>query len=201
MDYINRLDNYDGLKLANIAREPQHKLFEEALCIYKKFGEHVEAMNVLLYNIEDIKLAGEFADKTNKPEVWLELAKAQLDNGNLHETIDAFIKAENADHFDRVINLSQQQNNYEEIISYLLMARKHKKEQRIDSELIFAYAMGGERFLSELEAFVNEPNQADILASGDRCFDARLYLSAEILFKRIKNNHKLANTYVMLKKY
>jgi len=201
MDYINRLDNYDGIKLANIAKEPQHKLYEEALCIYKKFNKPVEAIQVLLYNIEDIKLATEFADKTNKPEVWLELAKAQLELKNLHETIDAFIKAENADHFDRVINLSQEQSNYEEIIAFLLMARKFKKEQRIDSELIFAYAMGGERFLAELESFVTEPNQADILASGERCFDNKHYLSAEILFKRINNNHKLAQTYVMLKKY
>lgn len=83
----------------------------------------------------------------------------------------------------------------------MLMARTLKKEQRIDSELIFSYAMGGERFLAELESFVNEPNQADILASGERCFDQKLYLSSEILFKRINNNQKLANTYVMLKKY
>lgn len=78
MDYINRLDNYDGLKLADIAKEPDHKLYEEALCIYKKIGEHVEAIKVLLYNIEDIKLATEYADKTNKPEVWSELGVAQL---------------------------------------------------------------------------------------------------------------------------
>lgn len=201
MDYINRLDNYDGLKLADIAKEPQHRLFEEALCIYKKFGENVEAIKVLLYNIEDIKLATEYADKTNKKEVWYELGQAQLQQDNLRECIDAFIKAVNADHFDRVINLAQSQNNFEDIIPYLLMARQQKKEQRIDSELLFSYAMGGERFLSELEAFVQDPNQADIQKSGDRCFDARLFLSAEILFKRINNNQKLAQVYVMLKKY
>jgi len=55
--------------------------------------------------------------------------------------------------------------------------------------------------LNELEDFVREPNQADILKSGERCFDQRLFLSSEILFKRINNNQKLAQTYVMLKKY
>lgn len=70
----------------------------------------------------------------------------------------------------------------------MLMARKQKKEQQVDSELIFAYAMGGERFLSELEEFVSEPNQADFQKCGDRCFDARLYMSAEILYKRVNNN-------------
>ncbi len=79
MDYINRLDNYDGLKLAAVAKEPQHALYEEALCIYKKFNEPVEAIRVLLYNLENIRSATEFAEKTNKPEVFSELGKAQLD--------------------------------------------------------------------------------------------------------------------------
>lgn len=55
MEYINRLDNYDGLKLAGIACEPQHKLFEEALTIYKKFNEPVEAVKVLLYHMNDMR--------------------------------------------------------------------------------------------------------------------------------------------------
>lgn len=42
------------------------------------------------------------------------------------------------------------------------MARALLKEQMIDSELIFAYAKCGQRFLGELEAFITEPNQADL---------------------------------------
>ena len=76
MDYINRLDNYDGLKLAAVAKEAQHGLYEEALCIYKKFNEPVEAIRVLLYNLENIRSATEFAEKTNKPVVFSELGKA-----------------------------------------------------------------------------------------------------------------------------
>jgi clathrin heavy chain len=72
------------------------------------------------------------------------------------------------------------------------MARKTIKDQKIDSELIYAYARGGERFLPDLESFVTEPNQADIQKCGDRCFDDKLFLAAEILFKRISNNQKLA---------
>lgn len=48
MDYINRLDNYDGVGLAEVAEEDQFQLYDEALCIYKKFGEHVRAINILL---------------------------------------------------------------------------------------------------------------------------------------------------------
>jgi clathrin heavy chain len=109
MDYINRLDNYDGLKLAAVAKEPQHALYEEALCIYKKFNEPVEAIRVLLYNLENIRAATEFAEKTNKPEVFSELGKAQLDLQNLQASIDAFIKASDPSMFERVIILAQQQ--------------------------------------------------------------------------------------------
>lgn len=57
MDYINRLDNYDGVELARIAQEDDYKLYDEALCIYKKFGEHVEAIKVLLHKQGNIKSA------------------------------------------------------------------------------------------------------------------------------------------------
>lgn len=79
MDYINRLDNYDGIKLANMCKEEQHGLYEESLVIYKKFNEPVEAIRVLLYNLDNIRGATEYAEKTNKPEVFSELGKAQLD--------------------------------------------------------------------------------------------------------------------------
>lgn len=201
MDYINRLDNYDGLKLAGVAKEAEHGLFEEALQIYKKFNEPVEAIKVLLYNLENLKSASEFAEKANNPDVWSELGKAQLDLSNLNASVDAFIKAQDACMYQRVILLAQAQSEYGDLINYLLMARKAIKDQLIDNELIFSYAKGGEASLGELESFVNEPNQADIQKCGDRCFDDKLYLAAEILYKRIQNNQKLATTYVMLKKY
>lgn len=79
MDYITRLDNYDGVGLAEVAEEDQYQLYDEALCIYKKIGEHVKAVNILLTKQNNLKGAQEFAEKTNKPEVWTELGKAQLD--------------------------------------------------------------------------------------------------------------------------
>jgi clathrin heavy chain len=81
------------------------------------------------------------------------------------------------------------------------MARSKKKDQNVDNELIFAYAKGGEKYLSDLETFVGEPNQANIQMCGDRCFEDKIYLAAEILYKKCANNQKLAQTYVMLKKY
>ena len=35
MDYINRLDNYDGQELAITAKKEQYQLYDEALCILR----------------------------------------------------------------------------------------------------------------------------------------------------------------------
>ena len=39
MEYVNRLDNFDGPDIAKIAASEQHELYEEALTIYMKFGK------------------------------------------------------------------------------------------------------------------------------------------------------------------
>ena len=44
MDYINRLDNFDGKEIAKIALRDEYQLFEEAFTIYKKFAHHLEAV-------------------------------------------------------------------------------------------------------------------------------------------------------------
>lgn len=91
-----------------------------------------------------------------------------------------------------VIGTAGNQDCFEELVQYLLMARSLLKEQMIDSELIFAYAKCGQRYLPELEAFISEPNQAEIQKCGDRCFDEKLFEAARILYTRIGNNQKLA---------
>lgn len=150
-------------------------MYDEALVIFKKFNEPVEAIRVLLYNLDNLKGASEYAEKTNKPEVFSELGKAQLDQQALIPAIEAFIKANDASMFERVIFLAQSQNEYGELVNFLLMARKTIKDQKIDSELIYAYAKNGEKHLPDLESFVSEPNQADMAKCGDRCFDDRLF--------------------------
>mmetsp|Transcript_30888 Transcript_30888/g.22460 ORF Transcript_30888/g.22460 Transcript_30888/m.22460 type:complete len:162 (-) Transcript_30888:1498-1983(-) len=161
MDYVNRLDNYEGPKLAKIALE-DHQLFDEALAIYKKFGEHVEAVKVIIYQQNNIQSATEYAEKVNQPNVWSEIGKAQVDNGNLKEAIDAFIKANDPSMFERLIILAQNINEYDDLVPFLLMARKTLKEQKVDSELIFAYAKCGARMLPDLEDFIADPSQADL---------------------------------------
>ncbi len=38
MNYINRLDNYDGLEIAKAALKEEYGLYEEAFVVYKKIG-------------------------------------------------------------------------------------------------------------------------------------------------------------------
>jgi clathrin heavy chain len=67
MDYINRLDNYEGAELAAIAQEDQYQLYDEALCMYKKFNLYHDAVKVLLYKLNNVRGAVEFAEKINEP--------------------------------------------------------------------------------------------------------------------------------------
>ena len=83
--YINKLANYDYLEIAKIAVD--HGLYEEALTIYKKYDEHALAMNVLVEHIVSIDRGLDYANKTNKPEVWSRLAKAQLDGLRIKDAI------------------------------------------------------------------------------------------------------------------
>ena len=51
MDYIKRLDNYDGPEIAKIALDDKYRLYEEAFEIYKLKQLHVDAIEVLLIYI------------------------------------------------------------------------------------------------------------------------------------------------------
>jgi len=205
MDYIYKLDNYDGKQLASICQEEQYGLFDQALCIYKKFNENLEAIKVMLYKLNnqegDMNLATEFAEKTNTPEVWSELGSAQLDKGMLKEAISSFIKAKNASKYMMVINIAKTQDCFEDLINFLQMARANLKERLIDSELLFCYAMCGDKYLGEIENFIHEPNQADLLETANRCFDNKHYNAAKLLYQKVGNNQKLAVTYVKLRQF
>jgi len=86
-------------------------LYEQALCIYKKFNNSVEAIKVMLYKLNnfegDLRLAQEYSEKINTPEVWTELGKAQLDKNLVKDSINSFIKAKNPSMYMMIINISQ----------------------------------------------------------------------------------------------
>eukprot|EP00742_Colponemidia_sp_Colp-10_P000714 GILJ01000776.1.p1 GENE.GILJ01000776.1~~GILJ01000776.1.p1 ORF type:complete len:1719 (+),score=373.80 GILJ01000776.1:96-5252(+) len=199
MDYINRLDNYDGPDIAKIALGEQYKLYEEAFVIYKKFKLNVDAVEVLLNNVENIERAHEFAAKCNEPEVWSKLAKSQLNANLISACIDSYIKANDPSLFADVIQAAEREDCFEDLVKYLQMARKNIKDALIDSELVYSFAKTNR--LADLEEFISGPNTANISNVGDRCYDERLFEAAKLLFTNIGNNAKLASCLVNLGQY
>eukprot|EP01138_Halocafeteria_seosinensis_P003567 gb/GECG01003646.1/.p1 GENE.gb/GECG01003646.1/~~gb/GECG01003646.1/.p1 ORF type:complete len:1723 (+),score=251.44 gb/GECG01003646.1/:1-5169(+) len=199
MDYIHRLDNFDGSSIAEIALRENYQLYEEAFAIYKKFSEHEKAVDVLIDHIENLDRAHEYAERVDTKHVWAKLAKAQLDAGMVKDSVSSYIKADDATNYKEVIDVAKNEGDYENLAKYLEMARKKKKEKTIDSALVYAYSQTNR--LGDLETFITSPNVADIQEVGDQCFEEGLYKAAKSLFANAHNNAKLASTLVRLGEY
>ncbi|OWM87409.1 hypothetical protein CDL15_Pgr022520 [Punica granatum] len=197
MDYVNRLDNFDGPAVGEVAVEAQ--LYEEAFAIFKKFNMNVQAVNVLLDNIRSIERAVEFAFRVEEDAVWSQVAKAQLKEGLVSDAIESFIRADDATHFLDVIQAAENANVYHDLVRYLLMVRQKAKEPKVDSELIYAYAKIDR--LGDIEEFILMPNVANLQNVGDRLYDEALYEAAKIIYAFISNWAKLAVTLVKLKQF
>merc|ERR1711871_1078185 len=209
MEYINRLDNFDGPEIATIAIGEQYELFEEALTIYTKFAKkatgdeeiahNVAAIEVIVDHIKDLERANEFAERVNIKPVWSKLAKAQLEGHLVTEAITSFVKANDPTDYLLVIEASEAAGMYEDLVNFLKMARKTIKESILDTQLIYALARVNK--LAELEELISVPNVAKIDQMGERCFDEKMYDAAKLLFININNNAKLALCYVHMEQY
>jgi clathrin heavy chain len=197
MDYVNRLENFDGPAVGEVAVDAQ--LYEEAFAIFKKFNLNVQAVNVLLDNIRSIERAEEFAFRVEEDAVWSQVAKAQLREGLVSEAIESFIRADDATHFLDVIRAAEEADVYHDLVKYLLMVRQKAREPKVDGELIFAYAKIDR--LSDIEEFILMPNVANLQNVGDRLYDEELYEAAKIIYAFISNWAKLAVTLVKLKQF
>ncbi|CAA6654735.1 unnamed protein product [Spirodela intermedia] len=197
MDYVNRLDNFDGPAVGEVAVEAQ--LYEEAFAIFKKFDLNVQAVNVLLDNIRSIERAVEFAFRVEEDAVWSQVAKAQLREGLVSDAIESFIRADDTTHFLDVIRAAEDANVYHDLVKYLLMVRQKVKEPKVDSELIYAFAKIDR--LGDIEEFILMPNVANLQNVGDRLYDEALYEAAKIIFAFISNWAKLASTLLKLRQF
>ncbi|KAF3851318.1 hypothetical protein F7725_013090 [Dissostichus mawsoni] len=197
MEYINKLDNYDAPDIANIAIS--NELFEEAFAIFKKFDVNTSAIQVLIEHIGNLDRAYEFAERCNEPAVWSQLARAQLQRDLVKEAIDSYIKAVDPSAYMEVVNAASKNNNWEDLVKFLQMARKKARESYVETELIFALAKTNR--LAELEEFVSGPNNAHIQQVGDRCYDEGMYDAAKLLYNNVSNFARLASTLVHLGEY
>ena len=121
MGYINRLDKFDAADIAEFCVTKE--LFEEAVVIYKRNKMIVPAVNVLIENLKDLERGLEFAKTVDDHEVWSCLARAQLFANRIGDAVDSFIKADDAQSFEVVINMGQQNETWPELIRFLTMAR------------------------------------------------------------------------------
>ncbi|KAI6249667.1 putative clathrin heavy chain [Erysiphe necator] len=197
MDYIGRLDAYNGPDIANICIEVG--LYEEAFEVYKKINDHKSAANVLVEHIISIDRAQEYAERVDLPEVWSRIAKAQLDGLRISDSIASYIRAEDSSNYQEVIEISTHAGKDEDLIKFLRMARKTLREPAIDTALAFSYARTNQ--LSELEDFLRGTNVADTEESGDKAYAEGLHQAAKIFFSSISNWAKLATTLVYLEEY
>eukprot|EP00850_Spirogloea_muscicola_P021740 SM000260S09936 [mRNA] locus=s260:121843:132691:+ [translate_table: standard] len=194
MDYISRLDNFDGPAVGNIAVGSE--LYEEAFAIFKKFNLNVKAVDVLLDNLGSIDRAVEFANRVDEDDVWSQVGKAQLRQGLVVEAIESFIRAQDATQFVDVMRAAEQAGVWQELVTYLLMVRQKVREPRVDAGLLYAYARVDR--LGDIEEFLAQPHVANLQSVGDRMFDEELYEAAKIIFIHISNWARLASTLVRL---
>jgi clathrin heavy chain len=197
MDYIHKLDQFSVDEITDLCIS--QGLFEEALAIRKKTGNHVEAAAVLVDHIVSIDRSVEYAEEVDVPEVWSKVAKAQLDGLRVSDSIESYIKAQDPSNYNEVIETASSAGKDEDLIKYLKMARKTQREPAIDTALAFSYARLDQ--LPELEDFLRSANVADVEASGDKAFEEGYHQAAKIFFSSISNWAKLATTLVHLEEY
>lgn len=195
--YLTKLDSYKGDELA--IRCIENSLFEEAFYIYDKSKDYVSAIDVIIRYMNDLKRATIFAEKINTPPVWSKIGRAKIDSGEIDEAIDAFIKANDPEMYNDVINCAEKQGKFEDLINYLTMVRQFKKDKYIDGELVYSLSKCGK--LTDLEAFIASTNISDIGNIADRLYDERIYEASKILYEHVGNNLRLASCYVHLKQY
>ncbi|CAK0870949.1 unnamed protein product, partial [Prorocentrum cordatum] len=105
--------------------------------------------------------------------VWYKLGKAQLDSNQVPEAIESYLKAEDATDYAEVIQAATREENFEELVRYLVMARAKHKDVLIDTELVYAYAKTDR--LADMEEFISGTNTANSLQIGDRLYEEQAY--------------------------
>ena len=198
MEYVRRLDNYDGEDIAQVA--VNKGLYEEAFAIHQKFEQHVLAINVLLGSMEDFSRAEEYAMKVDSSEVWSALGVKQLEAGKMAAGVNSLIKAKDPAPYMAVIDAARNEGDpadFELVVKFLKFARNKVKDIRIvDTEIVYALCKCNK--LAEVEEFIYQPHGGDLEEAGDRCVEDDLFAAAKLLFSAVNNYGKLAPVLVRL---
>eukprot|EP00742_Colponemidia_sp_Colp-10_P010839 GILJ01011954.1.p1 GENE.GILJ01011954.1~~GILJ01011954.1.p1 ORF type:complete len:1482 (-),score=281.89 GILJ01011954.1:202-4647(-) len=196
MEYVNNLQCYDADDIANIASGAG--LHEVAFTVYDKHNNKQKAASTLLHELNDLPRGRAYAQKADEPAVWSVLGLFLLQSNEVHEGIEALLKAKNPNHVKEVSDACERVNQYGDLIKYLMMARIESKNKNplIDTHLVLTYAKTGR--LTELEDFLKDAKGVQILTVADKCFADGLYDSAKVLYQVGSNFPKLAVTLIKL---
>lgn len=186
MEYVTLLNEYSWDKICSHLIIVH--LYDEAIAAYKKFGQNVEAVNIMLTYNEDIKAALEWAQNCDEPIVWAEVAYEQLSKGQVVDVIDSFIKAKNPREYDQIIKVAEEQNEYNALVQ--LARQMLNRNEIIDTKLCYAYAKTN--MLNELKELISSPKAVRIKEVADRCFNDKLFEACNILYTVINDTTKLA---------
>lgn len=201
MEYVRRLDNYDGADIAEVAIGEE--LFEEAFAIHQKFEQHESAIAVVLDHMKDFDRGEEYALKVDEPKVWSKLGVAYLEDGKMAKGVNALMKAKDPEPYKAVIRAAQEGGNpedFELVVKFLKFVRNKVKDiKAVDTEIVFALCKCSR--LTEVEEFISFPHGADLEEAGDRCADDELYPAAKLLFSAVNNYGKLAPVLVRMGDY
>jgi len=196
-NYIEKLDKYDPEEIGTMCVEGG--LNEEAYEIYNSHELFSKAMKVILDNMMSLDRGLEYASKIDKKELWSQLGEAQLNGLRVSEAIESYTKAEDPSNFENVIDIAEHSEKYDELLSYLYMARKTLKEPKIDNTIILVLAHLGK--LNEVEKFLKGSNAANLDSVGDKLIQKGDYKASKMCFTSVSNYSKLATTFVHLGEY
>ncbi|CCH62980.1 hypothetical protein TBLA_0I03250 [Henningerozyma blattae CBS 6284] len=195
--YIEKLDNYDPNEIGPLCIEKS--LNEEAFQIYDRHNMHSEALGVIISNILSLERAVTYVEKMDEPELWSQLAVAQLYALKSEDAIASFIKAGDPSKYVEVIEVGKETRSYESLIQFLTMARKSLREPIVDGALLLSFAQLGR--YNDIENLLKEPNVINLEQVGDQLFEEQNYKAAKLCYTNVSNYSKLASTYVYLGDY
>ncbi len=69
--------------------------------------------------------------------------------------------------YTQVVEKAKGAEVYDDLVKFLLMVRKKQKDNKVDTELVYAYAKTNQ--MAQLEEFISGTHQANLQACGDRC--------------------------------
>eukprot|EP00172_Hildenbrandia_rubra_P000375 Plantae.Rhodophyta-Hildenbrandia_rubra.ctg11744.p1 GENE.Plantae.Rhodophyta-Hildenbrandia_rubra.ctg11744~~Plantae.Rhodophyta-Hildenbrandia_rubra.ctg11744.p1 ORF type:complete len:1092 (-),score=238.23 Plantae.Rhodophyta-Hildenbrandia_rubra.ctg11744:1608-4472(-) len=207
MEYIRRLDNYDGEDLAPSCE--REGLFEEAYTVYYKFEKYDEAVDILITKLKNFDRANEFAIRINTVEVWLKLGVAELEEGIVADGVMCLLRARNVDRYALVCmtarDHAETDEDFKMVVKFCKVGRKKLRKSEhalklMDAELVYSLCRLNK--LTEVEEFiVTENHLADLDEVGDRCFADENFVACKLLFSATSNWPKLAHTCIKLGEY